>query len=111
MPRHDIGEPFQLLLPQTHARMSRRTVASAPPKKPRLVLAIIIDQFRYDYLLRFREEYTAGLARLLKDGAVFTDVAHARNEHVPRRMRCQDHHPRIAMMQVRVFRARPMPCK
>lgn len=50
------------------------TVASAPPKKPRLVLAIIIDQFRYDYLLRFRDDYTAGLARLLKDGALFTDA-------------------------------------
>jgi predicted AlkP superfamily pyrophosphatase or phosphodiesterase len=49
-------------------------VASAPPKKPRLVLAIVIDQFRYDYLLRFRDEYTSGLAHLLKDGAVFTDA-------------------------------------
>ena len=26
----------------------------APPVKPKLVLAIVIDQFRYDYLLRFR---------------------------------------------------------
>jgi predicted AlkP superfamily pyrophosphatase or phosphodiesterase len=45
-----------------------------PPKKPRLVLAIVIDQFRYDYLLRFRNDYTAGLAHLLRDGAVFTDA-------------------------------------
>jgi predicted AlkP superfamily pyrophosphatase or phosphodiesterase len=45
-----------------------------PPKKPRLVLAIVIDQFRYDYLLRFRSDYTAGLAHLLRDGAVFTDA-------------------------------------
>lgn len=50
------------------------TVAFAPPKKPRLVLAIVIDQFRYDYLLRFRDDYTSGLARLLKDGALFTDA-------------------------------------
>ena len=44
------------------------------PRKPRLVVAIIIDQFRYDYLLRFRSEYHDGLARLLEKGAVFTDA-------------------------------------
>jgi predicted AlkP superfamily pyrophosphatase or phosphodiesterase len=44
------------------------------PRKPRLVVAIIIDQFRYDYLLRFRREYHDGLARLLEKGAVFTDA-------------------------------------
>jgi predicted AlkP superfamily pyrophosphatase or phosphodiesterase len=38
------------------------------------VLAVIIDQFRYDYLLRFRSEYHSGLARLLEKGAVFTDA-------------------------------------
>ena len=38
------------------------------------MLAIIIDQFRYDYLLRFRSEYNSGLARLLSQGAVFTEA-------------------------------------
>jgi len=50
---------------------------SAPPAgaaAPKLVLAIVIDQFRYDYLLRFRADYHSGLARLLDDGAVFTDA-------------------------------------
>ena len=40
---------------------------AAPPEhapKPKLVLAIVIDQFRYDYLLRFRGSYHAGLDRL-----------------------------------------------
>ena len=31
--------------------------SGAPPLKPKLVLAIVIDQFRYDYLLRFRADY------------------------------------------------------
>jgi len=44
------------------------------PRKPRLVLAIIIDQFRYDYLLRFHSEYHSGLARMMEKGAVFTDA-------------------------------------
>ena len=44
------------------------------------MLAIVVDQFRYDYLTRFRSEYNGGLARLLNKGAVFTN---ARYIHVP----------------------------
>lgn len=40
---------------------------------PKLVLAIVIDQFRYDYLTRFRAEYTGGLKRMLEQGADFTN--------------------------------------
>ena len=50
-------------------------LAGAAPKKPKLVLAIIVDQFRYDYLTRFRSEYNGGLARLLTEGAVFTHAS------------------------------------
>ena len=50
------------------------------PGRPKLVLAIVIDQFRYDYLTRFRADYMAGLDRLLRRGAVFTN---ARYEHFP----------------------------
>jgi len=48
--------------------------------KPKLVLEITIDQFRYDYLTRFRAEYHGGLDRLLTKGAVFTN---AHYEHFP----------------------------
>ena len=44
------------------------------PVKPKLVLAVVIDQFRYDYLTRFRADYHAGLARLLNEGAVYTEA-------------------------------------
>ena len=44
------------------------------PRKPRLVLAVVIDQFRYDYLTRFRSDLTGGLKRLLEQGAVFTNA-------------------------------------
>jgi hypothetical protein len=53
---------------------------AAAPKKPKLVVAIVVDQFRYDYLTRFRGEYHAGLERLLTRGAVFTN---ARYIHFP----------------------------
>jgi predicted AlkP superfamily pyrophosphatase or phosphodiesterase len=50
---------------------------SAPaPKKPKLIVAVVVDQFRYDYLLRFRADYTSGLKKILEQGAVFDDAHH-----------------------------------
>ena len=43
-------------------------------ESPKLILAVVVDQFRYDYLTRFRADYHAGFDRLLKQGAVFTDA-------------------------------------
>ena len=60
------------------AQPPRRTPAQRP--KPKLLLAIVVDQLRYDYLTRFVQEYNAGFARLLNQGAVFTD---AHYEHFP----------------------------
>ena len=61
--------------------LSALLIPCAPaPKKPKLVVAIVVDQFRYDYLNRFREFYTGGLARMLERGAVFTN---AHYEHFP----------------------------
>ncbi len=51
--------------------------AAAPAGKPKLVVAIIIDQFRYDYLTRFRSDYHGGLDRLLTSGADFTNAFYA----------------------------------
>ncbi len=48
--------------------------AAEPVPKPRLILAIIIDQFRYDYTTRFQSEYRGGLERLLTRGAVCTNA-------------------------------------
>jgi predicted AlkP superfamily pyrophosphatase or phosphodiesterase len=53
---------------------------NATASKPKLVLAIVIDQFRYDYLTRFHSEYTGGFKRIFDHGAVFTN---AHFEHVP----------------------------
>jgi arylsulfatase A-like enzyme len=50
--------------------VARAAHSSAAPK---LVVAIVIDQFRYDYLTRFGSEYTGGLKRLLTEGADFTN--------------------------------------
>src|SRR5215471_13030845 len=55
-------------------------LASAAPRKPKLIVTIVIDQFRYDYLTRYRAEYTGGFHRLLTRGAVFTNANYV---HVP----------------------------
>ncbi|HZT38595.1 MAG TPA: alkaline phosphatase family protein [Bryobacteraceae bacterium] len=49
-------------------------------ERPKLVLGIVIDQFRFDYLNRFRNEYTGAFAKFFERGAVFTN---AHEEHFP----------------------------
>jgi len=56
--------------------------AATPSGSPRLIVAIVIDQFRYDYLTRFRSEYTGGLKRLLEDGANFTNANYRHHQTV-----------------------------
>lgn len=53
----------------------------ARPGRPRLVLLIVVDQFRYDYLTRFGDLFAAGgIRRLMSDGASWTN---ANFDHVP----------------------------
>jgi len=49
-------------------------VHAQPNSKPKLVVAIVVDQFRYDYLTRFRASYHGGLDLMLTKGAVFTNA-------------------------------------
>jgi predicted AlkP superfamily pyrophosphatase or phosphodiesterase len=69
---------FLLIFLCASAALAQQKVQQKP--KPRLVLAVVVDQFRYDYLLRFRADYHGGIARLLSEGAVFAD---ARYIHYP----------------------------
>ncbi|WP_321473746.1 alkaline phosphatase family protein [uncultured Paludibaculum sp.] len=54
--------------------------AAAPVKKPKLVVMIVVDQFRYDYLTKFGSQFTGGFRRLLDRGAVFTNAYY---NHMP----------------------------
>lgn len=52
-------------------------VAQLPPQteeRPALVVLVVVDQMRYDYLTRFGHEFDSGLKRLLQEGAVFTNA-------------------------------------
>ena len=63
-----------LTSPEQGAPRTSSQGAPAKSKRPKLLLVIVVDQFRYDYLLRFRDDYTSGIARLLNGGAVFHDA-------------------------------------
>ena len=66
--------PLCILLALAVPAQPQPRPAGAAAQNPKLVLAIVIDQFRYDYLTRFRSEYTGGLKRMLEDGADFTNA-------------------------------------
>src|SRR5206468_1956778 len=63
------------ILAQTDAKPRRE-----PVRRPKLLVGIVIDQFRYDYINRFRAQYKGGFARFFERGAVFTNAHH---EHFP----------------------------
>lgn len=46
------------------------------PGRPRLAVVIVVDQMRSDYLDRFAGKFSGGLARLMRDGALYTQVYH-----------------------------------
>ncbi|MES3008744.1 MAG: alkaline phosphatase family protein [Pseudomonadota bacterium] len=61
-------------LPSSQSATPASALQSDQPERPALVLAIVVDQMRYDYLARFEHEFTGGLKRLLDEGAVFTNA-------------------------------------
>ncbi len=61
------------------------TCAKDTPSVPRLIVVIVVDQMRYDYLTRFQDLYQGGFRTLLEKGAVFTEARyrHARTVTAP----------------------------
>ncbi|MBA3768847.1 MAG: alkaline phosphatase family protein, partial [Acidobacteria bacterium] len=56
-------------------------VTAAAKARPRLVLLIVVDQFRYDYLERFNGLFAGGgIGRLMREGASWAD---ANYDHAP----------------------------
>lgn len=48
----------------------------ASPAQPKLVVIVVVDQLRADYLDRYASRFTGGFARLKKEGAVFAQAAY-----------------------------------
>jgi len=65
----------------TTAQKRPASPASQRAKRPKLVLLIAVDQFRYDYLERFNDLFVEnGLRRLMRDGASWTQSNY---DHIP----------------------------
>ncbi len=66
--------PIALLALVCHAPALHAQDRPSNSGGPTLVLAIVVDQMRADYLGRHGSEFTGGLKRLLEEGAVFMDA-------------------------------------
>jgi predicted AlkP superfamily pyrophosphatase or phosphodiesterase len=60
----------------SHPAAAPQAAATAAAERPRLVVLISVDQFRRDYVARYGGRWTAGLARLTRDGAFFDHAAY-----------------------------------
>ena len=47
---------------------------SAPAARPKLIVQLVIDQMRAGYIDRYGGQWTAGLRRLITEGAHFTEA-------------------------------------
>src|SRR5579863_4833666 len=56
------------------ARSSAKAMNGAA--KPKLVVLIVVDQMRGDYVDKFQAQWTGGLKRLVEEGAWFRDAAY-----------------------------------
>src|SRR5258706_666767 len=57
---------------------TRPPAATSPrvPAKPKLVVLLVVDQMRGDYVDRFLGQWMGGLKRLVQEGAWFRDAAY-----------------------------------
>jgi len=68
---------LSLLVPLAGAQS--KSPAAKPPKvppRPKLVVLLVVDQMRADYVEKFRGQWTGGLKRLVEEGAWFRDAAY-----------------------------------
>jgi predicted AlkP superfamily pyrophosphatase or phosphodiesterase len=70
-----VPAPGQQSRSQARSARQRGNSPSAKDARPRLVLLIVVDQFRYDYLNRFGDLFgTRGIGRLMREGALWTET-------------------------------------
>jgi predicted AlkP superfamily pyrophosphatase or phosphodiesterase len=68
-----------LLVPRTAPQAPPPAAAPKTPRapaKPKLVVLLVVDQMRADYVDKFLGQWTGGLKRLVEEGAWFRDAAY-----------------------------------
>src|SRR5262245_11794059 len=58
------------------AKPARKAAAAVSPARPKLVLLLVVDQMRGDYIDRFAGQWTGGLKRLVAEGGWFREAAY-----------------------------------
>lgn len=62
---------------QAAAQAVTKTAATTKaPARPKLVVVVVVDQMRADYVDKFRAQWSGGLRRLVEEGAWFRDAAY-----------------------------------
>src|SRR5678815_38647 len=80
-PRTPLAFLLILILLVGSVTQAQRRTQTPETRRPRLVLLIAVDQFRYDYLERFNDLFVAnGFRRLMRDGASWTQSNY---DHMP----------------------------
>jgi len=72
--RRQLAASIATLFFSLHAAITLAQAPQLSAERPTLVIAIVVDQMRYDYLARYGSEFNSGLKRLLGEGAVFTNA-------------------------------------
>lgn len=70
---------FALLFGTALAAQAQQTSPAPRPRaaaRPKLVVLLVVDQFRADYVEKFRHQWSAGLKRLIDQGAWFREAAY-----------------------------------
>jgi predicted AlkP superfamily pyrophosphatase or phosphodiesterase len=65
-----------LIAPPATVHVPFTAAAQSPAGRPRLVVLVVVDQLRADYLDRYGANFKGGLRRLIDDGARFTNAAY-----------------------------------
>jgi len=62
--------------PEPKRASKSATARSETLRRPRLVVLLVVDQMRADYIDKFRGQWTGGLKRLVEEGAWFREAAY-----------------------------------
>ena len=58
------------------AKPARKAAPAVSPTRPKLVVLLVVDQMRGDYIDKFEGQWTGGLKRLVREGAWFREAAY-----------------------------------
>jgi predicted AlkP superfamily pyrophosphatase or phosphodiesterase len=71
-----LGQTARTTKKPSPSEPSARAAALTASPRPKLVVMLVVDQMRADYVDKFQGQWTGGLKRLVEEGAWFRDAAY-----------------------------------